>query len=67
MYLPLHSLLFPEIVQLTLDKGRRGGHGVEAGCMRRGCGGGLAARRVASGVHAVSTEKRRQTRGVREI
>jgi hypothetical protein len=32
--------------------GRRGGHGVEAGRTWRGCGGGLAARRVASGARA---------------
>jgi hypothetical protein len=47
--------------------GRRGGRGVEVGRALRGCGGGLAARRVASGVRTVLTGKKRQTRGVGEI
>jgi hypothetical protein len=47
--------------------GRWGGRGVEAGRALRGCGGGLAARRVASGARTVSTGKKRQTRGVGEI
>jgi hypothetical protein len=47
--------------------GWRGGRGVEAGHVLQGCGGGLAARRVASGARTVSTGKKRQTRGVGEI